>query len=94
MNGFSSEKMRKRKRCGCILAQGLGRLLGRHGANPRFDEGPIEAEIDLGDPRDRGETLLVVRTIDAEGAYVVERPGLQTEEILAVDELAVLGSCQ
>src|SRR5208283_524935 len=61
------------------------------GANPRFDKSPIEAEIDLGDPRDRGETLLVVSTIDAEGAYVVERPGFQTEEILAVDELVVLG---
>ena len=73
------------------LAQSFGRPLRRHGADPRFGEGAIEAKIDLRDARDGLETLLVVRAIDAEGADVVERPGLETEEILAVDELPILG---
>ena len=72
------------------LAQGLGRPLRHHGANPRLAECPIKAEVDLGNARDRGETLLVVRVIDAEGADVVERSGFETEEILTVDELSVL----
>src|SRR5208283_604645 len=72
------------------LADGLGYPLGRRRANPRLGEGPIEPDIDLGDPRDRGETVLVVRTVDAEGADVVERALLEAEKVLAVNELAVL----
>ena len=72
------------------MASAIGSVVDR--ANPRLDEGPIEAEIDLGDARDRGEALLVFRAVDAEGADVVERARLEAEEILAVDELAVLRS--
>ena len=73
------------------FADRLGHWLRRHRANRRLGEGPIEAEIDLGDPRNRGEALLVFRTVDAEGADVVERALLEPEKVLAVDELAVLG---
>ena len=73
------------------LTQRFGHLLRRHRADPRLREGAIKAEIDLRNARDCGETLLVVRAIDAEGADVVERPGFETEEILALDELPVLG---
>ena len=52
-------------------------------ARTTVGEGAIEAEIDLRNARDCGETLLVVRAIDAESADVVERPGFETEEILA-----------
>ena len=73
------------------LTQRFGHLLRRHGAHPRLRKGAIEAEIDLRNARDCSEALLVVRAIDAESANVVERPGLETEEILALDELPVFG---
>ena len=72
------------------LTRHFGHLLCRHGANPRLREGAIEAEIDLRNARDCGETLLVLGAIDAEGADVVECAGFETEEILALDEFAVL----
>ena len=70
-------------------AHRLGHWPRDGGANPRLSERAIEAEIDLGQSRHRCEALVVLRTVDAESADVVERSLLEAEEILAVDELAV-----
>ena len=90
MSGFLSEKTRKRRRCGCISRIASAIWLRRYRAYPGPDKSSIEAEIDLGHARHRGEALLVFRTVDAEGADVVERALLEPEKVLAVDELAVL----
>ena len=89
MKGFLSEKSSKRSRFGCIarIASAIGSRDG--GPNKGLGERAIEAEIDLGQPRDCRKALLVLGAVDAEGADVVERSRLEPEEILAVDKVAV-----
>jgi hypothetical protein len=69
-------------------AHRLCRRFGHAGANPRLPESTVETEVDLGEPREGGEARVILRTIDAEHADVVERALLQTEEIFAVHKIS------
>ena len=76
---------------GMHLPHHLGRLLGRHRPHHRLDERAVEAVVDLRHAGDRGEALVVLVAVGAERADVVQAARLQAEEILAVDQVAMLG---
>ena len=57
--------------------------------HPWLHERAIETEIDLGEARDRRELTLVIKTVAAKGANVVERSRLEANEIIATNEVVV-----
>ena len=57
--------------------------------HPGLHEGAIETEIDLGEARDRRELALVIKTVDAKGANVVEGSRLEANEIITANQVVV-----
>ena len=57
--------------------------------DPRLNKRAIEAEIDLGHPRSRGELPVILFVVAAERADVIERSRFKTDEIVAADEVGV-----
>ena len=73
------------------LPHQVGALAVGQGLHGRLGERAIEPVIDLGDAGRGGEALVVFLAVAAERADVVERARLQTEQILAVDQVGMGG---
>ena len=73
------------------LAHQCGRRLGAHRLHQRLCERPIETVIDLREPGEGSEALVILVTVGTECADVVQRTRLERQQILSVYQVGPLG---
>ena len=63
-----------------------GPLIGPQ-PHPRLDKGPVQAEIDLGNPCHGRKLALVLFAVSAQGADIIESTLLEADKIVAADQI-------